>query len=218
VEPATAGGARVSVRFWEEGRPEPATWSGGLDVHPTQGRLLGTLAIVGRRGGRAISDLRVTDLQGKVLFEDRFDDLSTFRSRWRDSSRLELWQRSRDRSRPALLLVHHPDTLLDSLRAGGALPGLIVAGHTHGGQIRLPFIGAPFTSTHLGRKYDRGLFRIGGIPLYITAGVGTSIIPARFLDPPELVLLLLEPAPSPPAQVPAQRSIADTTARMGSRS
>jgi predicted MPP superfamily phosphohydrolase len=51
-----------------------------------------------------------------------------------------------------------------------------------------------FTSTSLGRRLDAGLFRVGGVPLYITAGVGTSIVPARFLAPPEVVLLTLEPA------------------------
>ena len=52
----------------------------------------------------------------------------------------------------------------------------------------------------IGRKYDYGLFRFEGVPLYITAGVGTSILPFRLFDPPEVTLLTLVPtdhAPDP---------------------
>jgi predicted MPP superfamily phosphohydrolase len=186
--------ALFSVRFWEEGKREPDRWQGQLSVAlPAEG-FRGRLAIGSRRGGRAIADLRVTDLAGRLLKEDRFSDAGEFRAHWADTSMLEHWQRSRDPSQPAILLAHHPDIVLDALRAGGALPDIVLAGHTHGGQIRLPLFGPLFTSTTLGRRFDAGFFRVDGVPLYITAGVGTSIVPARFLTPPEVVLLELEPA------------------------
>lgn len=62
---------------------------------------------------------------------------------------------------------------------------------THGGQVRLPFVGALITRTAIGRRYDRGLFTWPGAAngaeptlLYVNAGVGTSILPVRFFDPP----------------------------------
>jgi predicted MPP superfamily phosphohydrolase len=186
--------ALFSVRFWEEGEPEPTQWLGRLVVPAPAGGFPGRFAIGGRRGGRAIADLRVTDLSGRLLFEERFPGEHAFRARWSDTSVLERWQRTRDPARPAIVLAHHPDIVIDAIRAGGAFPDLVLAGHTHGGQIRLPFFGPMFTSTSLGRRLDAGLFRVGGVPLYITAGVGTSIVPARFLAPPEVVLLTLEPA------------------------
>jgi len=100
-----------------------------------------------------------------------------------------------------ILLVHNPDAALD--KAAG-LADLIISGHTHGGQIRLPFIGpiGPIP-THLGQEYDRGLFsssRRGakfGTPnsnqqLFITSGLGETGARARLFNPPEIALLFLE--------------------------
>jgi predicted MPP superfamily phosphohydrolase len=73
------------------------------------------------------------------------------------------------------------------LEAIGVCP--VLAGHTHGGQVRIPGLGALYNSTWIGRKFDRGLFDFKGVPLYITAGVGTSIVPIRLFDPPEVTLV-----------------------------
>jgi hypothetical protein len=96
-----------------------------------------------------------------------------------------------------IVLVHDPDLVQDIADIADIAyraPDLVMAGHTHGGQVRLPFFGAFTTSTRLGRRYDRGLFRFEGVPLYITAGTGTSILPIRFFDPPEVTLVTLVPA------------------------
>lgn len=69
---------------------------------------------------------------------------------------------------------------------------LILSGHTHGGQVRLPFIGTLQTQSALGNGYDQGLFEIHGIKLYISRGIGTSILPIRFLSPPEMALFSLQ--------------------------
>ncbi len=96
-----------------------------------------------------------------------------------------------DRSTPTVLISHHPDAALDPVSAG---INLVVSGHTHGGQIRLPFIGSllPIPSA-LGRRYDTGLFRLpGGTALFITHGIGETILRARLCTPPEVVLLEIE--------------------------
>ena len=99
--------------------------------------------------------------------------------------------RGLDRSVPTILLSHHPDAALDPGAQG--IP-LVVSGHTHGGQIRLPLLGPllPIPCA-LGRKYDRGLFRLAsGTALFITHGTGETMIRARFFAPPEVVLLEIE--------------------------
>ena len=66
---------------------------------------------------------------------------------------------------------------------------LILAGHTHGGQIRIPFYGPVETMTSMGKKYAAGLHRIGETLLYVSRGVGTSMLPIRLFCPPEITVL-----------------------------
>ncbi|OGL78566.1 hypothetical protein A3F28_04235 [Candidatus Uhrbacteria bacterium RIFCSPHIGHO2_12_FULL_57_11] len=88
---------------------------------------------------------------------------------------------------PRIVIAHNPDVvrLLDSREVD-----LLLAGHTHGGQFRLPGIGSLVRiPTTLGQDVDHGLFRIGGIPLYITSGIGESGARARLFIPPEIALI-----------------------------
>jgi predicted MPP superfamily phosphohydrolase len=92
---------------------------------------------------------------------------------------------------PVILLCHAPDYadhLL--LTPAGSAVGLMLSGHTHGGQIRLPLIGGLITNK-LGRKYVQGYFRLGGMQLYVNRGIGTSGLPLRFDCLPEITLLTL---------------------------
>ncbi|MDO8648842.1 MAG: metallophosphoesterase [Candidatus Peregrinibacteria bacterium] len=89
---------------------------------------------------------------------------------------------------PILLLSHNPDVIREAKSDRAAL---IVSGHTHGGQIRLPLIGpiAPIP-TKLGRKYDQGIFPLGGSrTLAITRGVGATFARARLFAWPEVMVL-----------------------------
>lgn len=90
---------------------------------------------------------------------------------------------------PKITLVHNPDFLYDYEKELAQLD-LILSGHTHGGQIRLPFIGALTSGTNkIDKKYDQGLFEIGETKLFITRGLGESFLPIRFLAPPEIAIL-----------------------------
>ncbi len=86
-----------------------------------------------------------------------------------------------------IAFMHSPDSFY-LLRSD---TDLALAGHTHGGQINIPFIGRRITSTIAGRKYAYGRIDLGGIQAFVTAGIGTSILPARFRAPPEIVLITL---------------------------
>jgi predicted MPP superfamily phosphohydrolase len=93
--------------------------------------------------------------------------------------------------RPSLILMHNPDAFED-WPAGH--PGLILAGHTHGGQVAIPGYGPPFVPSRYGNKYARGLFQRAGTAMYVNRGVGTAIIAVRFMVRPEIAILTLRPA------------------------
>lgn len=88
-----------------------------------------------------------------------------------------------------IAIMHSPDSF-PYLRSDTVLA---VAGHTHGGQINLPIIGRRITATASGKKYAYGFVDMNGVPSYVTAGIGTSILSARFRAPPEVVLIELRP-------------------------
>lgn len=174
-------GVAVRGRWWPATEPEPAEW----DVDYVDGspdRILG-----GRPG-----------LYGKGPGLKEFDDLAwspAGNAYWREPRGFDLVSALISRTGgdgPLVLLAHSPDIFSDAVSAG--VP-LLLAGHTQGGQVRLPFIGALVTSTRLGRAYDRGLFIRGGTQMYINGGVGTTRLPLRFLSPPEAALLTLRSAP-----------------------
>jgi predicted MPP superfamily phosphohydrolase len=88
-----------------------------------------------------------------------------------------------------LLLSHSPDPF-------ATLPpdiALMLAGHTHCGQIRLPFIGAISTMSDHGDRYACGIIEENGRTLIVTAGLGTSILPLRLMAPPDLWLIRVGP-------------------------
>ena len=99
----------------------------------------------------------------------------------------------------SLKLMHSPDGIAEAVVRG---VDVVLSGHTHGGQVRLPFYGAPHTHTILGRRMSDGYYaakrlrraigiRPGRTQLYVTRGLGVSGLALRFLAPPELTLLTL---------------------------
>ncbi|MGH7483234.1 MAG: metallophosphoesterase [Longimicrobiales bacterium] len=96
-----------------------------------------------------------------------------------------------------ILLAHTPDQAERSRRAYDAVD-LILSGHTHGGQIRLPLLGSPVTSAHYGELYDAGVRRRPWTQVYISRGVGTIGAPARFFARPEVSIIELTAEPRPP--------------------
>ncbi len=93
---------------------------------------------------------------------------------------------------PVVLMSHAPDYadfVLSHPR--GASVDLMLSGHSHGGQVRLPLVG-PLVLPPLGRKYIEGLFHFHSMQLYVNRGLGTVGIPLRLNCPPEITLLTLE--------------------------
>lgn len=110
----------------------------------------------------------------------------------------DVWEREADlfaaldgvplRPVPTVLLAHEPD-YADYVSEIGRV-GLQLSGHSHGGQIRLPGIGAPVLP-HLGKKYDQGLFSVGEMQVYVNRGIGMTTPHVRLNCPPEITLLTL---------------------------
>lgn len=89
-----------------------------------------------------------------------------------------------------LLMSHNPD-LAEHLRDPRI--GLILSGHTHGGQIVFP-TGAPFVPSRYGQKYLHGLVQAPDTLVYVSRGLGTSGVPVRFCSRPEINFITLVPA------------------------
>jgi predicted MPP superfamily phosphohydrolase len=70
---------------------------------------------------------------------------------------------------------------------------LMISGHTHGGQVRVPFLGAIVLPSG-GKKYVEGLFRFDRMQLYVNRGIGTTGLPLRLNSPPEVTLFTLQRA------------------------
>ena len=95
---------------------------------------------------------------------------------------------------PLILMSHAPD-FADTVAAHprASMIDLMLSGHSHGGQIRLPFVG-PVVLPPMGQKYVEGLFRFAGMQLYVNRGIGTVGVPFRLNCPPEISTFTLVPA------------------------
>jgi predicted MPP superfamily phosphohydrolase len=91
-----------------------------------------------------------------------------------------------------LAVMHSPDSAPEAAALGY---DLVFAGHTHGGQVRLPFVGALVTNCSMPRRLVDGLVRLGSAVMHTSPGLGTSkYAPFRFLCRPEATILELRPA------------------------
>ncbi len=86
-----------------------------------------------------------------------------------------------------ILLAHEPDILPEVARHN---VDLMLSGHTHGGQVRFPFL-PPFHLPEFGQKYVEGWFRLGSTQMYVNRGIGAVGLPFRFRCPPEITVITL---------------------------
>lgn len=93
----------------------------------------------------------------------------------------------KDDGAPVILLTHNPDVFPD-------VPdrvALTLAGRTHGGQVRLPWLGRPVVPSRFGQRFAAGHIVEGHRHLFVATGIGTSILPVRFRVPPTVSILRL---------------------------
>lgn len=170
---------------------------------PARGRL-GTFAIIGNHDrwldsarveqafeAAGIPFLRwkeaVINVAGAPVHLYGLDDFELSVGYWpRFGAAHEKWKHL-PQDEPLIVLSHNPDVFVHM----PARVNLTVASHTHGGQVRLPFVGSPIVPSSRGQRYARGLIVEKGRPMFVNTGIGASIVPIRFGVPPEISILTL---------------------------
>jgi uncharacterized protein len=170
-----------------------------------------TYAVIGNHDYDLSSPKIIEDRRLAKVVKDKLNDLGVIvmenESRPINSGRLwlagakELWtggvtidqavSNRNKRSNATILLTHNPD-LASTITPDDDIK-LVLAGHTHGGQIRLPLMGpiGPIPD-ELGQQYDKGFFEINDTPVYITSGLGESGPRARLFNPPEIIMMEID--------------------------
>ena len=120
--------------------------------------------------------------EGRGLWVCGLDDL------WAGKPSLTETLKGIPADQPRLVLCHNPDVAEEQQ---GPRVDLMLSGHTHGGQVRIPAIGAPIVPSSYGQKYASGLVQAPDYKVYISRGLGSSGIPVRFGVPPEITLFEL---------------------------
>ncbi len=182
------GGSFVSP---EQMAPELARLAAPLGRYAVLGNHDGWLD--GARVSRALESSGIPVLEDAAVARDRGD------CRFWLAGVGDFWEAKHDwrqalaagpEQAPLLLFTHNPDIFVE-------LPAritLTIAGHTHGGQVRFPGIGRPVVPSRYGERYAAGHVVEEGRHLFVSTGLGTSILPVRFLVPPEISILRLKAA------------------------
>ena len=129
-----------------------------------------------------INEGRLIESNGGAFWLAGVDDV------WERHVDLDAALRGAPKDVPKILLAHEPD-YADVVAADGRV-SLQISGHSHGGQVRLPFLGAP-ALPYMATKYPFGLRRVGGMWLYTNRGIGVVAPPVRFNCRPEVTLFSL---------------------------
>jgi len=96
---------------------------------------------------------------------------------------------------PTILMAHYPST---AFQLNGQSVQLVLSGHTHGGQIRLPWLGCIWPNDRVPRKMASGLHEVNGVPVHISAGIGVSLpLRMRINCPPEISILTIREGEAP---------------------
>jgi predicted MPP superfamily phosphohydrolase len=160
---------------------------------------LGVFAVLGNHDwwfdgdavSRALTDAKITVLENRAVhITGGHFWLGGIADLWTRNPDVAETLRQVDDAEPIVLITHNPDIFPD-------VPprvGLTIAGHTHGGQVQVPFYGPVIKTSEFG--HNAGLFLEQGRDLFVTTGIGTSIMDVRFGVPPEIVVLTLAGAPA----------------------
>lgn len=104
-----------------------------------------------------------------------------------------LYLGQRDESADLTLLLAHAPEEFESYAAAGF--DLVLSGHAHGGQFRIPLVGGLYSPGEgFFPEYDNGLYTSGNTQMIVSRGIGNSVIPVRILNRPELIILELKAA------------------------
>ena len=188
-------GDYMSPNSWHSRRVEPEVTAAAMkNLHAP----LGVYCVLGNHdwwynGGKV---RRAFEAKGIPVLDDEVAEI-----KWRERSfwlvgLADFWTRPQHVGEtiakvppgaPVVAITHNPDVFPGLPRS---VP-LLLAAHTHGGQVNLPLIGAPIVPSRFGRKYTAGHVFENGHHMFVTTGIGTSILPVRFRVTPEIVILTI---------------------------
>jgi predicted MPP superfamily phosphohydrolase len=189
-------GDYMSGESWMSHRVEPEVFAATLKEFRA---MLGVYSVLGNHdwwwnGQRVRRGLEANGI--KVLENEVLEIKVRGRSLWL-AGLADLWTRPQHiestiakipQDQTVIALTHNPDIF-------PRLPQrvqLLLAAHTHGGQVRFPIIGTVIQPSDFGQRYVQGHVFENNHHLFVTTGIGTSILPVRFGVPPEIVLLTLK--------------------------
>lgn len=138
------------------------------------------------------NELDTLEIHGRPLRIVGFKDHMSLKPQWAEVSS-DAKEFLKDSKGQIIVLEHSPDVLPMITGPLSIAPDLrlILASHTHGGQVWLPVIGSPIVPSSYGQKYRSGHVRENDVDMFVTTGIGTSVLPFRFLVPPEIAVLTL---------------------------
>jgi hypothetical protein len=139
----------------------------------------------------ALDRARVTELNNRAVHIQRGTDriyIAGVDDHYAGKDRLDLVLSHIPENAVSILLAHEPD--FAEISSAYGVFSLQLSGHSHGGQIVLPRMGALYLPHH-GRKYPRGLYKIGDMYLYTNRGLGTAEFQIRYNCPPEITIFEL---------------------------
>ena len=200
------GFTAVRAKLWPAREAEPVAWQAIIQDDDPARSTRGTVGLWAAGAGRKLfDDLLVTALPGAAdgsqaeagpahYLDEDFSgyilgqNLSDWVEYGNDEESLRAALEGIPPEATVVLLMHSVDF---AKRAATQKVDLMLSGGTHGGQVRLPLLGALYTGTDLGRQVSAGLYQFGGTQVYVSRGIGTSVLPLRFLSPPEITVLEL---------------------------
>ncbi len=159
---------------------------------------LGTVSVIGNhdawldrtRVRRALEGQGVRVLEDecvRLAFRGAPFSVCGLRDLWTGNPDVKETLRAVSDDAPVLLLTHNPDIFPEV----PARVTLTLAGHTHGGQVNFPIVGRPIVPSRYGERFAAGIIEEDGRTMFVTTGVGTSIIPVRFRVVPEVAIVRL---------------------------
>ncbi len=171
----------------------------------------GVYAVLGNHDGwygneNVASELRrvgIKTLENELTFIDRGDGEKIRLLGLKDHMTVRTWNafadeirsviQSNEQSGDIIVLEHSPDILPIITQGTPDLSRLklVLNGHTHGGQVWFPILGSLVVPSNYGQKFAQGHVKEQNVDVFVTAGIGTSILPFRFLVPPEIALLTI---------------------------
>jgi len=143
----------------------------------------------GERVGKALTDAGIPVLENRAVHVGNIW-LGGIADYWTRDPDIAGTLRQVTSDDPVVLITHNPDIFPEV----PSRVSLLLAAHTHGGQVQLPMVGTLITTSRLG--YNAGEYVERGRHLFVTTGIGTSMVPVRFGVPPEIVILALGPSKS----------------------